>query len=102
MKRRSFVKTTLISTAIGASLPGITMASEKLKVSERDFYELRVYSLKDDKQQKLVETYYENAAMPAFNRCGVKNTGVFTELKPVGQTKIYVLIPYTSWDDYLT
>jgi NIPSNAP len=102
MKRRSFVKTSLLSGALGALSPRITMAAEKLKTNERDFYELRVYSLKDEKQQKLVEEYYEKAAVPALNRCGVKCTGVFTELKPAGQTKIYVLIPYSSWDDYLT
>jgi len=93
MKRRSFVQTSLISTALGAFFPGMTMATKKSKMGERDFYELRVYSLKDDKQQKLVEDYYKNAAISALNRCGVKNAGVFTELKPVGQTKIYVLIP---------
>jgi hypothetical protein len=102
MKRRSFVKTSLISTAVGALSPGIAMAAEKLKTIDRDFYELRIYSLKDEKQQKLVEEYYEKAAIPALNRCGVKSTGVFEELKPNGQTKIFVLIPYSSWDDYLT
>ena len=102
MRRRSFVKTSLISTALGALFPRITMAEAKPKSSERDFYELRVYSLKDEKQQKLVEDYYKTAAIPALNRCGVRNIGVFAELRPAGQTKIYVLIPYTSWDDYLT
>src|ERR1700735_445258 len=98
MKRRSFVKTSLLSGALGALSPGIAMAAEKLKTNERDFYELRVYSLKDEKQQRLVEEYYEKAAIPALNRCGVKSIGVFAELKPGGQTKIYVLIPYSSWD----
>src|ERR1700761_8523697 len=102
MRRRSFVKTSIISTALGAVLPRITMAAEQSTPNEREFYELRTYLLKDEKQQKLVEDYYKTAAIPALNRCGVKNIGVFTELKPAGQTKIYVLIPYTSWDDYLT
>jgi len=102
MKRRSFVKTSLLSGAIGALSPGIAMATEKIKMNERDFYELRLYSIKNEKQQKLVEDYYEKAAIPALNRCGVKAIGIFEELKPAGQTKIYVLIPYSSWDDYLT
>lgn len=78
------------------------MAAESNKTGGREFYELRVYSLKNAQQQQLVEDYFENAAIPALNRLGCKDVGVFTELKPSGQTKVYVLIPYTSWDDYIT
>ena len=78
------------------------MAAETLKAGGRQFYELRVYTLKNEQQQKLVEDYFKDAAIPALNRLGSKNIGVFTELKPAGQTKIYVLIPYNSLDDFLT
>lgn len=61
-----------------------------------EFYELRVYTLKDDIQQKLVEDFYSQAAIPAFNKAGVEHVGVFTELKPEGQTRLFVLIPYSS------
>ena len=102
MKRRSFVKASLITSAAGALIPQISMASETSAKSGREFYELRVYNLKDQRQQKLVEDYFKNAAIPALNRIGNKNIGVFTELKPAGQTKIYVLIPYSSLADFLT
>src|SRR5665213_238948 len=101
MKRRSFVKASIVTTALGSVLPHISMAKEAAG-SGREFYELREYSLKNGQQQKLVEDYFQNAAIPALNRLGNKNIGVFTELKPDGQTKIYVLIPYRSWNDYLT
>lgn len=78
------------------------MAAETFKTSNRQFYELRVYTLKNDQQQKLVEDYFKGALIPALNRLGSKNIGVFTELKPVGQTKMYALIPYNSFDDFLT
>jgi len=102
MKRRSFVKTSLITTAMGAVIPQISMASEKSKTGNQEFYELRVYTLKSEQQQQLVEDYFENAAIPALNRLGIKNIGVFTELKPTGQTKIIVLIPYNSLDHFIT
>ena len=102
MKRRSFVKTSLITTALGAVNSKISMASENLKSGGTEFYELRTYNLKNEQQQKLVEDYFANAAIPALNRLGNKNIGFFTELKPTGQTKVYVLIPYGSWDDFLT
>jgi hypothetical protein len=102
MKRRSFVKASLLTTALGSVLPQISMATENYKTGEREFYELRIYSLKNGQQQELVEDYFKNAAIPALNRLGCKNIGVFTELKPAGQTKLFVLIPYNSWNDYLT
>jgi hypothetical protein len=102
MKRRSFVKTSLITTAAGAIIPQINMAANILKTGERQFYELRTYILKNEQQQKLVEDYFKDAAIPALNRLDIKNIGVFKELKPVGQTKIYVLIPYNSLNDFLS
>jgi len=101
MKRRSFVKTSLITSAAGAFLPQISRATETLTNSQ-EFYELRTYFLKNGQQQKLVEDYFQNAAIPALNRVGNKNIGVFAELKPEGQTKLYTLVPYNSWDDFLT
>ena len=102
MQRRSFVKSTLLATAAGAVIPQLTMATEKSARSINEFYELRVYILKNEAQRKLVEAYLKDAYLPALNRIENKNIGVFTELKPEGQTKIYVLAPYNSWDDYIT
>ena len=72
-----------------------------MKATPREFYELRVYSLKDGAQQKLVEDYYQHAAIPALNKLGSKHIGVFTEIKPEAQTKLYVLIPYQSLTDFI-
>ncbi|MEJ7682447.1 MAG: NIPSNAP family protein [Segetibacter sp.] len=62
---------------------------------------MRVYTLKNDSQQKLVENYFQNAAIPALNKLGSKNVGVFTEQQPEGQSKIYVIIPYSSAEDFI-
>ncbi len=66
----------------------------------REYYELRTYTLKDATQQQIVETYYQQAAIPAYNKIGSKNVGVFTELNPEGQTKLYVVIPYASLENF--
>ncbi|MGZ3752243.1 MAG: NIPSNAP family protein [Mucilaginibacter sp.] len=102
MKRRSFVKTSLLTTAAAAVIPQLSKAAGAFDKPSREFYELRTYTLKNEQQQKLVEDYFKDAATPALNRLGIKNIGVFTELKPTGQTKLYVLIPYSSLDDFLT
>src|SRR5215216_583360 len=100
MKRRTFVKSsfllgTLPSVFSGTSMPSVT------KKSKQEFYEFRVYTLKNETQEKLIETYFQDAAIPALNRSGSQHIGVFKELKPEGQTKIYVLIPFASLEDYL-
>lgn len=102
MKRRSFVKASLLTTVAGTVIPEISMSANHNSKSSPEFYELRVYDLKNQQQQQLVEDYFKNAAIPALNRIGNKNIGVFTELKPAGQTKIYAFIPYESLDDFLT
>lgn len=105
MKRRSFVKTSLLTGYVSslAPLAGLTSQNaEAVKKGGREFYELRVYTLKNEAQQKLVEDFYQAAAIPAFNRLGSKNIGVFTELRPAAYTKIYVVIPFKSLEDFST
>ena len=63
---------------------------------ERQYYELRVYTTKSDKQQKQILDYWQNAAVPAYNRLGSKPIGVFTETNNTPTNKIYVLIPFDS------
>jgi hypothetical protein len=100
MKRRSFVKASLLTTVSAAVIPQISKATETTAKESTMFYELRVYTLKDAQQQTLVENYFKEAAIPALKRLGVQAVGLFTELKPEGQTKLYALIPYKSLADF--
>ena len=98
MKRRTFVKASLTgSAAIAAARLQAAPASKR---DNAEYYELRIYTLANAAQQQLVEDYYNNAAIPALNRLGVKNVGVFTELKPAGQTKLFAFIPYNSLEHF--
>jgi hypothetical protein len=99
MKRRLFVKASLLTSSLTTTVSLLGEAAEnsaKPKKASPEFYELRVYTLKNPTQQKLVEDYFQNAAIPALNKLGSKNIGVFTEQKPAGQTKLYTIIPYHS------
>ena len=102
MKRRSFVKSSLLAGTLPVMISASAGASvnKTAKAGSREYYELRTYTLANEAQQQLVEDYYKNAAIPAYNKIGSKHIGVFTEMKPEGQTKIYVLIPYNSIDDF--
>ncbi|HKH63597.1 MAG TPA: NIPSNAP family protein [Flavitalea sp.] len=104
MKRRSFVKASLLTGSLSGLAPIAGLASgnsQGQKKSSSEFYELRTYSLKNEAHQKLVEDYFKNAAIPALNRLGSRSIGVFRELKPTEAIKLYVLIPFPSLGDFL-
>ncbi|MFT3934301.1 MAG: NIPSNAP family protein [Chitinophagaceae bacterium] len=102
MKRRSFLQSAFASASLAGLMPLLGRAAEKeaTKKSKREFYELRTYTLKNKEQEALVESFYEKAAIPALNDFGCKTVGVFKEMKPEGQTKIYVVIPFKSMEDF--
>ncbi|OHE75685.1 MAG: hypothetical protein A2107_04420 [Verrucomicrobia bacterium GWF2_62_7] len=116
MKRRDFLKTSLAATTF-AGIHSTLTAAEGGQM-KREFYELRAFVLKPDKQ-KLVDDYLGKAFIPAMNRLGVSPVGVFydaPELNPPPTPKpgqpppppapmppsLYVLVRYTSLDQIAT
>ena len=64
----------------------------------KDFYQIKIYHLKNNDQVKMTEQYLKDAYLPALHRLKIKNIGVF---KPVNNDTaslkfIYVLIPFAS------
>ena len=71
---------------------------------KREFYEIKIYHLKNADQEARVEAFLKDAYVPAAHRAGIKNVGVF---KPVATDTmagklIYVLTPIKSLDLLLT
>ncbi len=89
---------TLVVVAATISLGGMPDRALAADSGQAQYYELRVYSTKSEEQQKLVSDYWQNAAVPAYNRMGLQPVGVFTELEASPTNKIYVLIPFDSLD----
>lgn len=98
MKRRAFLKTSLAATALtGLASTSISVtAAEPAAAAGRDYYDLRTYRLKAPDDQKLLDGYLEQALIPALNRMGVRNVGVFNESESTGSPNVHVLIPYPS------
>ncbi|MHA4844170.1 NIPSNAP family protein [Flavitalea antarctica] len=99
MQRRRFLNASMLTAFAAGISPAFALAtgdSEQHKKKRQEFYELREYTFANDAQQKLVEEYYEKAAIPALNRLGSKNIGVFREMEAKGQPKLFVLIPFSS------
>jgi hypothetical protein len=97
MKRREFLKSSLAAGALaGLNQANPVHAAEATGSSEREYYELRVYRLKNAESQKMLDDYLEKAAIPALNRLGVKTVGAFTEMDSKDGPAVYVLIPHAS------
>ena len=95
MKPNNLLQTAcaLAALIVTVGMPRYTAAAD---AGQPQYYELRIYSTRSERQQKLVSDYWENAAVPAYTRMGIQPVGVFTELEDSATNKIYVLIPYES------
>jgi hypothetical protein len=89
---------TLAALAGLVSIAWFTAPALAADSGQPQYYELRFYATKSEQQQKLVIDYWQNAAVPAYNRMGIQPIGVFTELQDSATNKIYVLIPCDSLD----
>ncbi|HVV70034.1 MAG TPA: NIPSNAP family protein, partial [Verrucomicrobiae bacterium] len=99
MKRREFLKTSITaSTLAGLSTASLSAVGAESTTSNREYYELRMYRLKNGAKCDLLEAYLEKAAIPALNQLGCTPIGVFKEKEPKDAPAIYVLIPYPSLD----
>ncbi len=98
MKRRNFLQTTVTASIATGTVIQTIAADGALG---REFYELRVYTLKDAAQRKLVEDYLANAFIPAMKRLGSSPIGVFEDQAPSNQSMLHVLIPHASMEAFM-
>jgi hypothetical protein len=66
-----------------------------------DVYEITVYHFKDAQQETALDTYLQNALLPALHRKDKKSIGVF---KPIANDTaadkiIYMIVPYNSFEE---
>ena len=64
----------------------------------KTIYELRLYRLADDADEKRMDGYLQNALIPALHRKGIASIGVFKSLPSdtLHPHLLYVLIPHKS------
>lgn len=91
----------LFSLLFIALEPQISKAATKL-----DFYQIKIYHLKNKEQENKVDQFLRDAYLPALHRAGIASVGVFKPIADSGKVAteqlIYVLIPFASRDDFFT
>ena len=92
--RRSFLKTSAVVAA--ATAIRLKPAQATRLRDARQYLELRAYRLKPGAPHGLLDSYLEQALIPALNRRGVRAVGVFTEPDAPDGPTVWVLIPHPS------
>lgn len=114
--RRDFLKTSLVASA-SAAVAAQAGAASAGSSAGREYYELRCYRLKADTRLKAnatrdrLDSYLEKALLPALDRRGVKDVGIFTELDvnrreltstPKADSPVWAFIPHTSMESLVS
>ena len=111
LKRRAFLQASLAASATAALASRGQAAAASSTAIGREYYDLRAYRLKPGASRAGLDAYLEKALLPALDKRGVKNVGVFTELDvnknaatstPKGDSPVWVLIPYASLDTFVS
>jgi len=100
MKRRKFVSSSIVAASALAVNPSL-MAAE-MPVGKKELYELREYEIHFGGNQNELHAYLEKALIPSMNKYGVKHVGAFKELGKSEPAKVYLLIVYPGWEEFMT
>ncbi len=79
------------------------MSSAFCKQPDQAFFQIKIYQLKNNDQLNKVDSFLENAYLPALHRAGILKVGVFVPIAndTAVMKKIYVFIPFHSSDEWL-
>ena len=68
--------------------------------AQKEYYELRTYSIPFNGSEKALHNYLSVAYLPALNRAGVEYVGVFEALGSPTPKQLFLLIPYKDIGSY--
>jgi hypothetical protein len=79
---------------------GLSFAQGASLQQGKELYEWRTYETGRAGQGGL-DNYFSKALIPALNKLGIKKVGAFSEVGKPEPSKLHLLIPYTSFDEYM-
>ncbi len=100
---KRFLNTLLVITTLGLLLSMFTGCTTTQKVvSDRDYYQLKIYQLSSQGQMDQVDNYLKTAYIPALHRAGIPQVGVFKPRQQESETsmQIWVWVPFKSLDQF--
>jgi len=98
MKRRDFLETSALTGA--AMLSGWSSVEALAEQAAREYYELRIYEMPTGNRKNVLNDYLAKAAIPAWNRLGIRPVGAFGVVSGANALMLYVLIPYPDLEAF--
>ncbi len=100
MKRRNFIATSVLGAS--ALTTGFASNLKEMPSEKKQVFEFREYQMRFGTKASDLDNYLKDALIPALNKNGVSQVGVFKETSMSEPAKLYLLIPYPSWEECLT
>ncbi|HEY0108235.1 MAG TPA: NIPSNAP family protein [Fibrella sp.] len=91
-KTASQLSVWLVIVLIACSFQALAFAPK------REFYQLKIYHVKNDSQKERLEKFVQQAYLPALHRAGVGKVGVFKPTQT--DSLLFILIPFKSADQF--
>jgi len=69
---------------------------------KREYYQLLIYNFESPEQETMLDSYFQNALIPALHRAEIEQVGVFKPVEGPNESSDYmiVLIPFKSKDQF--
>ena len=69
-----------------------------------DYFQLKIYNYETAEQEAMLDTYFQDALLPALHKIGIRNVGVFKPIEGLNERMGYmmVLIPLKSLKQFET
>ena len=103
MKRRTFLSA---SAALGMTpvmgMSGLASSLEQPAAEGRQYFEWIRYHLPLGSRAGYVANYYRDVAIPALNKAGIRNVGVFNVKHGPNDPTLHVIIPHPSFESIVT
>lgn len=100
MQRRNFVKAVALAPALAAAESATASPPGSIPLVQKEVYEWREYTFNFNSPRGVFETYLKDALIPALNRLGAKNIGVFRDMGKSDPATVCVMIPYPTLAAY--
>jgi len=98
MKRATLLM--IVFTLIAMSSCTQTAEQFQTETPQRDYFQLKIFSYETPEQEALLDTYFQDALLPALHRANLENIGIFKPIEGLNERKDFmiVLIPFQSLD----
>ncbi len=102
MKRRSFLQSGIALAGTGTVVAGWSAAADETASANGQYYELRLYHLRRGPQMDLFDKFCREAGVPALNRAGIAQVGVFSVMVGPDSPTMYMLLAHPSLESIAT